>query len=138
MIERTEQMRQRAGILGVIAAATFASSACAGQPELARPAPKILSVMVDPQRKELVLQGRDFGPNTPSVRLGERILPVKRSTTDQVVTELPLDLRSATYRLTVAVGDEAAPSDHVDVAIPAPVYRLHPRGSGRLSDSVSN
>lgn len=79
---------------------TWAPHAGAGRPG-GTPPPVIESVEVNPVQHRLTLTGRFFGGATPVLTLGKYQLEVSEATPTQVVAKLPLQLRSATYRLSV-------------------------------------
>lgn len=136
MIRRTKRMAQRTGILGILAILAFSLATETAVGETALLTPKILSVIVDSQGNFLVLNGRDFGVETPAIRLGEQMLQVKSSSANRVVADLPSNLRPATYRLTVSARDKADLADHFAVTIPEFSHRLHSRGSGRFVHNI--
>lgn len=65
------------------------------------PPPVIESVEVDPVQHRLTLSGSYFGGTAPLLILGKHRLEVSESTQTQVVAKLPIQLRPATYRLSV-------------------------------------
>ncbi|MGH6634827.1 MAG: IPT/TIG domain-containing protein [Gammaproteobacteria bacterium] len=64
------------------------------------PKPVILSVVQD-ARNQLVISGENFGSASPLVRLGDRLVDVKRFATKQIVVDLPAGIEAATYPLKV-------------------------------------
>lgn len=65
------------------------------------PPPVIVKAKVDVTENVLIISGRNFGENPPTVLLAEEALPVKRFSAHEVVASLPRGLAQATYGITV-------------------------------------
>ena len=63
--------------------------------------PYIVKTYVDAKEKALIITGRNFGANAPTVMLSDQVLAVKRFSDTEVVASLPRQLASATYGITV-------------------------------------
>lgn len=65
------------------------------------PPPVIVKATVDATENVLIISGRNFGENPPTVLLAEEALQVKRFSAREVVAALPRSLARATYGITV-------------------------------------
>lgn len=65
------------------------------------PPPAIVKATVDAAENVLIISGRNFGKNPPTVLLAEESLPVKRFSEHEVTATLPRGLAQATYGIKV-------------------------------------
>ena len=92
-------------ILSVSLALANTAQAAGGRSGLVTPtAPAITSASIEPGQRLLMIKGRGFGTEKPSVLLGDKALSVQQNTDNQILAELPAGMKKASYRLTVAGG----------------------------------
>lgn len=83
--------------LVVSAASPLVSAGRGGTP----PAPVVTSASGARATHQLVIRGYAFGPDAPSVFLGEQRLQIKQNKETEIIAHLPADLPAAAYRLVV-------------------------------------
>lgn len=87
-------------------------------------APWIDSALIDAKQSVLTIQGHSFGRAKPSVFLGKLPLKIRESSDQEIIAELPDNLKTASYRLVVATGSLARNrSDPFFTTILADVYK---------------
>ena len=68
--------------------------------------PMITSASINNGERLLMIKGRSFGSDMPSVVLGDRALRVQQSADNQILAELPAGMKKASYRLIVTTGSD--------------------------------
>jgi hypothetical protein len=99
-------------VLIAIALTAAGHAAAGGRPDPGVTPPKIMKVAVDNEQNGLIITGRNFGDTSPTVRLADKVLDVKRSSENEIIASLPLGIEPATYGLTVTTAGRNRVTSH--------------------------
>lgn len=90
----------------LLAGLTALDAAAGGRGNPAPAAPLIMKTVVDEKDKVLVISGRNFGVTPPTVLLADHMLHVRQFSESQIMAQLPVNLTSGTYGVSVTTTGE--------------------------------